>query len=420
MEKDEKDVLNKKLQSSTPHKIYLACSVCESKSVFKCRGCRRIFYCSREHQRLDWKQHKHQCKYNAMRDKDTVKTSRTLDPSSCFIDAMSLLHYEHLVNFIVTALKTHGICVIDNYIQTKIAESIRHEVSALCLTPGVMHKDYAKNAETYHSDDNTWLSGKEKLCSKLNILMRSFDCLVNSLNKRNFPSNEHKIQYKSRTQLSCYSAEGIGYKRHIDNSRTNNCLMSAIYYTNKDYNRNRDGGINRFYIRNNTKYIDVEPKFNRTVFHWSDHRAVKEVLPCGTKTYSLTTWYMTTPSISPVRSSPVLQVENKLKTPINRSHEAIENIRDISYDTQKHEAIENIQDISYHSQKQLFYAARNIEKIIGKLPRTTLQSTSPLRNKMFYSTKVNDFSSDHISRLPALIYKDHLREYENRYEKVYS
>ncbi|KAH1025994.1 SET domain-containing protein SmydA-8 isoform X1 [Dendroctonus ponderosae] len=38
------------------------CQVCQSAASQKCSGCHTVFYCSREHQRADWKKHKKMCK----------------------------------------------------------------------------------------------------------------------------------------------------------------------------------------------------------------------------------------------------------------------------------------------------------------------------------------------------------------------
>ncbi|XP_075980478.1 SET and MYND domain containing, arthropod-specific, member 1 [Anticarsia gemmatalis] len=38
-----------------------SCMVCLSPAINKCSGCQNVHYCSREHQKLDWKTHKFQC-----------------------------------------------------------------------------------------------------------------------------------------------------------------------------------------------------------------------------------------------------------------------------------------------------------------------------------------------------------------------
>ncbi|CAK1587316.1 unnamed protein product [Parnassius mnemosyne] len=37
------------------------CVICSSPAVQKCSGCQNVHYCSREHQKQDWKLHKYRC-----------------------------------------------------------------------------------------------------------------------------------------------------------------------------------------------------------------------------------------------------------------------------------------------------------------------------------------------------------------------
>eukprot|EP00978_Attheya_sp_CCMP212_P004806 scaffold10586_cov46-Attheya_sp.AAC.4 len=49
-------------------------SALENKPLKKCSGCNDSFYCSREHQKLDWKQHKIDC----VRSDEKVKTGTSV------------------------------------------------------------------------------------------------------------------------------------------------------------------------------------------------------------------------------------------------------------------------------------------------------------------------------------------------------
>lgn len=44
------------------HKPMDNCPVCKKLSTLKCSNCVKVFYCSVEHQRQDWKRHKHNCR----------------------------------------------------------------------------------------------------------------------------------------------------------------------------------------------------------------------------------------------------------------------------------------------------------------------------------------------------------------------
>ena len=38
------------------------CAVCSQEAPHRCSGCQAVYYCSKEHQRKDWKQHKATCR----------------------------------------------------------------------------------------------------------------------------------------------------------------------------------------------------------------------------------------------------------------------------------------------------------------------------------------------------------------------
>lgn len=68
-------------------------------------------------------------------------------------------------------------------------------------------------------------------------------------------------------------------------------LLTLVYYPNKNYNQKEYGGLNRFYTKNATRCINVEPKYNRFVIYWSDLRVLTETLPTYRNVFSLTCWY---------------------------------------------------------------------------------------------------------------------------------
>ena len=53
--------------SDMPKEEQGPCRVCQTMTAMKCMGCRKIYYCSREHQKTDWKaRHKNECKGKAI------------------------------------------------------------------------------------------------------------------------------------------------------------------------------------------------------------------------------------------------------------------------------------------------------------------------------------------------------------------
>lgn len=39
-----------------------SCKVCRKQTKFRCSGCHKVYYCCEEHSKLDWAQHKKECK----------------------------------------------------------------------------------------------------------------------------------------------------------------------------------------------------------------------------------------------------------------------------------------------------------------------------------------------------------------------
>nr|AVE14374.1 HIF-alpha prolyl 4-hydroxylases PHD2A [Crassostrea gigas] len=64
--------------------ISMACQLCSSSErLMVCSGCRRTWYCSKEHQKLDWKYHKKNCKRMREEDSETKHVHGiTLSPES--------------------------------------------------------------------------------------------------------------------------------------------------------------------------------------------------------------------------------------------------------------------------------------------------------------------------------------------------
>uniref|UniRef100_A0A8C5RME5 Prolyl 4-hydroxylase alpha subunit Fe(2+) 2OG dioxygenase domain-containing protein n=1 Tax=Laticauda laticaudata TaxID=8630 RepID=A0A8C5RME5_LATLA len=52
-----------------------------------------------------------------------------------------------------------------------------------------------------------------------------------------------------------------------------------------------NGGILRIFPEGKAQFADIEPKFDRLLFFWSDRRNPHEVQPAFATRYAITVWY---------------------------------------------------------------------------------------------------------------------------------
>ncbi|KAK6300254.1 hypothetical protein J4Q44_G00283520 [Coregonus suidteri] len=55
--------------------------------------------------------------------------------------------------------------------------------------------------------------------------------------------------------------------------------------------RTEHGGILRIFPEGKAQFADIEPKFDRLLFFWSDRRNPHEVRPAYHTRYAITVWY---------------------------------------------------------------------------------------------------------------------------------
>lgn len=234
-----------------------------------------------------------------------VKSNRIQVPDNYYKISMNELRsYENLLRiFVLASLKRVGVCVIENFLPEASANGIVEEIQKLHKNPTIFT---CANNEDYRGDSTYWLGTNEDIeeqCHNVKYLETYLHRLVLSMvNHEKQRGNVLKITHKSRTQISCFERGEIGYKPHIDNPNNNGRLLSVTFYCNKDYFRLEDGGLVRFYLNNNTKFIELEPRFNTAVISWSDRRVIKEVLPSTSRNlYHLNSWFFGSSSESAKR-----------------------------------------------------------------------------------------------------------------------
>lgn len=115
--------------------------------------------------------------------------------------------------------------------------------------------------------------------------------------------------------VACYPPTGSHYILHVDNPNRDGRVITAIYYLNLHWDALRSGGSLRYFIADwidliwihhdlSSMFIfsrifpehglgvaDIEPKFDRIIFFWSDRRNPHEVQPSHRTRYAITVWY---------------------------------------------------------------------------------------------------------------------------------
>ena len=205
--------------------------------------------------------------------------------------------YEHfLAQLLLATLKRVGVCVLKNFLPATLAESVHGEIKDIFSTTAATAetKLTTKGNLKYRTDEVAWVGADDAKYKCIHKLSHTFRRLIVSTGRLNeLRPHRFKITHQSHLQVSRFPKGcSVGYKPHIENPNKNGRLLSVAYFTNKDYTRIADNGQVRFYLNDDTKYVEVEPSFNTAVIYWSDRRVIKEVLPSDTKDlYHITSWF---------------------------------------------------------------------------------------------------------------------------------
>ncbi|KAM9808763.1 egl nine homolog 1 isoform X2 [Syngnathus typhle] len=274
------------------------CELCgKMENLLKCGRCRSSFYCCKEHQKQHWKEHKLICKQvektkppnqkpepeqppgdekapdkcpkknSPERQADTgAPSSETTEPqgvgeqlaeegsnNTATPNGQTSSSPQRLATeYVIPCMNKHGICVVDNFMGEEIGLGILENVKALHktgrFTDGQVVSQKSDSTKDIRGDKITWVDGKEAGCEKIRFLTSRMDDLVRHCNGK----------------LGNYAINGRT-KEH--------------------------GGILRIFPEGKTQFADIEPKFDRLLFFWSDRRNPHEVQPAFATRYAITVWY---------------------------------------------------------------------------------------------------------------------------------
>ncbi|XP_071390638.1 egl nine homolog 1 isoform X1 [Centroberyx affinis] len=319
------------------------CELCgKMENLLKCGRCRNSFYCSKEHQKQHWKKHKLICKEA---DKAQVSKQKP-EPTQPSGDGKTEEKYQQkksaeqadsaspsgesmkgfitnaegpevgdkpgedgsnnaksngqtrsspqklATEYIVPCMNKHGICVVDNFLGAETGMCILEDVKALHktgkFTDGQLVSQKSDSTKDIRGDKITWIEGREPGCEKIRFLMSRMDDLVRHCNGK---LGNYTINGRTKAMVACYPGNGTGYVRHVDNPNGDGRCVTCIYYLNKDWDAKEHGGLLRIFPEGKAQFADIEPKFDRLLFFWSDRRNPHEVQPAYATRYAITVWY---------------------------------------------------------------------------------------------------------------------------------
>ncbi|XP_037534030.1 egl nine homolog 1 [Nematolebias whitei] len=301
------------------------CELCgKMENLLKCGRCRSSFYCSKEHQKQDWKKHKLVCKEAdnkaallhkqkpGQSEEDKDKTRDTTSPEQPATEAAgdragdaglntpatpngqtsSLSPQKLATECIVPCMNKHGICVVDTFLGAETGLSVLDNVKALYktgrFTDGQLVSQKSDSTKDIRGDKITWIEGSEAGCEKIQFLMSRMDDIIRHCNGK---LGNYSINGRTKAMVACYPGNGTGYVRHVDNPNGDGRCVTCIYYLNKDWNAKEHGGLLRIFPEGKAQFADIEPKFDRLLLFWSDRRNPHEVQPAFATRYAITVWY---------------------------------------------------------------------------------------------------------------------------------
>ncbi|KAH8250194.1 hypothetical protein KR026_007344 [Drosophila bipectinata] len=222
---------------------------------------------------------------------------------SSFMGSGSERRYEDLCRNIISDMNQYGLSVVDDFLGMETGLKILNEVGSMynagAFQDGLVHNQkpdapsIAVRGDKIRGDKIKWVGGNEPGCSNIWYLTNQIDSVVYRVNtmKDNGILGQYHIRERTRAMVACYPGSGTHYVMHVDNPNKDGRVITAIYYLNINWDARESGGILRIRPTPGTTVADIEPKFDRLIFFWSDKRNPHEVQPAHRTRYAITVWY---------------------------------------------------------------------------------------------------------------------------------
>ncbi|XP_023141388.1 prolyl hydroxylase EGLN2 [Amphiprion ocellaris] len=202
---------------------------------------------------------------------------------------------EHIAQqFIVPCMKYYGICVKDNFLGPQLGDRVLEEVEVLNRSGkfrgGQLVSQKSIPSRSIRGDQIAWVEGKEPGCESIAALMAHIDEAV-MYSAANGQLGSCVINGRTKAMVACYPGNGAGYVRHVDNPNGDGRCITCIYYLNKNWDIETQGGLLQIYPEGKNVVANIEPLFDRLLIFWSDRRNPHEVKPAYATRYAITVWY---------------------------------------------------------------------------------------------------------------------------------
>ncbi|KAK3585220.1 hypothetical protein CHS0354_027515 [Potamilus streckersoni] len=224
-------------------------------------------------------------KRKTMAPNNGIKADSEIDTRQTYLKILESRNKE-LGEYVVRCLNSYGVCVVDNFLGESKGTEILNEVQGLHkkgkLTRGQLVNMTTSNT-SIRGDIITWVDGSEDGCSNINFLVSCMDAVIIQCQNR---LDKYSINGRTKAMVACYPGQTTGFLRHVDNPNGDGRCVTCIYYFNKDWNVMADGGLLRIFPEGQNRVANVEPKFDRLLFFWSDRRNPHEVQPAYRTRYA--------------------------------------------------------------------------------------------------------------------------------------
>ena len=216
--------------------------------------------------------------------------------------SMHAHYFAHNLQQQLNQITDRGYCVIDNFLNPSIIDTLASEILAL-ENRALLHAANTGRAQTtvntkLRGDSIYWLNESEASPAQ-QTYFDEMDHLRSGLNQHLYLGLDIL-----ESHLALYPI-GASYQKHLDRFKANNNAklpqrqISCILYLNKDW-LEEDGGYLRLYLHADTttdgevatvSSLDIAPIAGRLVMFLSD-TFYHEVLPANRARMSLTGWFL--------------------------------------------------------------------------------------------------------------------------------